>query len=343
MSSADRIGIIGLGYALGNVIRGNDDSIFDYIIANPPPDRDLFEGLKYRRALAEGQTAVSITVEAARAALHDAKLSAGDVDMLLGTVSVGQYFAPSALAGVHAELGLPDRCRVMALNTEYTAFLDGMKLAHTLIQTGSIGRSLIVAGVDWSQHMDYRHEAVSVAASDAAGAAVVGHTANDSLFTLIDWDNETNSQFYGALRMAALAVGPVPPTYAGPQDLFTAPVLELDASRGASAVRTFGLAVPPMVVNRLLAKHGLTGRDITLVAHQTSGLIFDEWNKRIRPACFISTLTELADMVSASVPVNLAKCYDQIKTDHLVLLGVGMEMHATAMLYARNAGTSLKP
>lgn len=343
MSSADRIGILGLGYALGNVIRGNDDPIFDYIIANPPPDRDLFEGLKYRRALAGGQTAVSITVEAARAALHDAKLSAGDVDMLLGTVSVGQYFAPSALAAVHAELGLPDRCRVMALNTEYTAFLDGMKLAHALIQTGSIGRSLIVAGVDWSQHMDYRHEAVSVAASDAAGAAVVGHTANDSLFTLIDWDNETNSQFYGALRMAPLAVDPVPPTYAGPQDLFTAPVLELDASRGAAAVRTFGLAVPPMVVNRLIAKHGLTARDITLVAHQTSGLIFDEWNKRIRPACFINTLTELADMVSASVPVNLAKCYDQIKTEHLVLLGVGMEMHATAMLYARNADTSLKP
>jgi 3-oxoacyl-[acyl-carrier-protein] synthase III len=97
-----------------------------------------------------------------------------------------------------------------------------------------------------------------------------------------------------------------------------------------------------MVVNRLLAKHGLSGRDITLVAHQTSGLIYGEWNTRIRPACFISTMTDLADMVSATVPVNLAKCYDQIKTDHLVLLGVGMEMHATVMLYGRNAGASVR-
>jgi 3-oxoacyl-[acyl-carrier-protein] synthase III len=67
-----------------------------------------------------------------------------------------------------------------------------------------------------------------------------------------------------------------------------------------------------------------------------SGRIFHEWNTRIRPAAFISTLTECADMVSATVPVNLAMCYDQIRTDRLVLLGVGMEMHATAMLYSRN-------
>jgi len=341
MTRADRVGIIGRGYALGSRIRENDDPIFEYVMAHPPPDRDLFDGLKYRRALADGQTGVSIAVEAAQAALDDARLSAPDVDMLLGTVSAGQYYAPNALAAVHAHLQLPDRCRVIALSTEYTAFLDGMKLAHDLIGSGSIGRALVVASADWTAHMDY-HEAVCVAASDAAGAAVVGRTLDTSCFTLVDWDNETNSQLYGTLRMSPRPVTPVTPTCTGPQGLFTTPLMQLDPSGGAAAVKTFGLPVPPLVVNRLLARHGISGQDITLVAHQTSGLIFSEWNARIRPACFISTLTDLADMVSATVPVNLAKCRDQIKTDHLVLLGVGMEMHATAMLYARNAGASLR-
>jgi len=141
MTPSERIGVIGRGYALGNQIRANDDPIFHYIIENPPPDRDLFEGLKYRRALGDGQTAVSIAVEASQAALDAANLSAPDVDMLLGSVSVGQYSAPNALAAVHADLKLPDRCRVIALNTEYTAFLDGLKLAHDLIGSGSIGRA----------------------------------------------------------------------------------------------------------------------------------------------------------------------------------------------------------
>lgn len=337
-----RIGIVGRGYALGSDIRTNDDPVFAYVNAHPPANRDLFEGLTYRRALADGQTGVSIAVEAAQAALDQAQLLPRDVDMLLGTVSVGPYYAPSALASVHAALKLPDRCRVMALNTEYTAFLDGMKLAHDLIHSGSIGRALVVASVDWTAHVDY-HEAICVAASDAAGAAVLARTPDTACFTLLDWDNETHAELYGALRMAPRPVAAVQRGRTGPQALFTRPLMELDASRGAQAVKTFGLAVPPMVVNRLLAKHGLTGKDITLVAHQTSELIYGEWNMRIRPACFISTLSELADMVSAGVPVNLAKCYDQIKTEHLVLLGVGMEMHATAMLYGRNnAGATLR-
>jgi 3-oxoacyl-[acyl-carrier-protein] synthase III len=335
-----RIGIIGRGFSLGEVIRGNDDPVFRDLIAHPPPNSDLFEGLTYRRVLGSDQTVVSISVAAAQAALTSAGITAQDVDMVLGSVSVGDYYAPSALAAVHAQLNLPDRCRVMGLSTEYTGFLDGLKLSHDLVQNGSMRRALIVAAVDWTSHMDYR-EAVCVAASDAAGAAVVGPTEEASCFALIDWDNETNSQLYGALRMASRPVGSRSPAYRTPEDLYTKPFMHLDAARGGPAVRTFGISVPPMVVNRLLAKHGLRGQDVTLVAHQVSGLIFNEWNNRIRPAASVSTLSECADMVSASVPVNLAMCYDEIKTEYLVLLGIGMEMHATALLYSRRQGASL--
>ncbi len=332
MTREERIAIVGTGYALGDEIRGNDDPIFDYLVAHPPPNRDLFEGLKYRRALADGQSLVSIATAAAQRALDDAGLTAQQINMLLGAASVGEYDAPNALAAVHAELGLADSCRVMALNSEYTGFIDGLKLAHDLIETGTIARALVVAGIDWTRHMDY-HEAVCVAASDAAGAAVVGRTSDATRFTLVDWDNQTSTRLYGALRMAPRPVA-VPPTYADAQ-LFTTPLMKLDDKTGAEAVKTFGLPVPPLVVNRLLAKHGLSGKDVALVAHQTSKLVQEYWIRNIRPACYVSTLTDLADMVSASVPVNLAKCYDEITKDHLVLLGIGIEMRATALLYTR--------
>ncbi len=333
----ERIAIVGTGYALGDTIRGNDDPIFEYVVAHPPPNSDLFQGLKYRRALAEGQSLVSITTAAAQRALDDAGLMAQQIEMLLGAASVGEYYAPNALAAVHAELGLSDSCRVMALNSEYTGFLDGLKLAHDLIANGTIARGLVVAGIDWTRHMDY-HEAVCVAASDAAGAAVVARTSDASRFTLVDWDNETNTRLYGALRMAPRPAA-VPPTYTyANAQLFTTPLMKLDDSTGAEAVKTFGLPAPPVVVNRLLARHGLSGKDVALVTHQTSKPVQDYWIQHIQPACHLSTLTDLADMVSASVPVILAKCYNEITRDRLVLLGIGIEMRATALLYARQTG-----
>ena len=118
--------------------------------------------------------------------------------------------------------------------------------------------------------------------------------------------------------------------------LFTTPLMKIDEQTGGPAVKTFGIPVPPQIIARMLARHGLTGKDITLVAHQSSKSIQDAWNSAIQPARYISTLEEFGDMVCSSVPVNLAKCYGEIDTDHLVLMGTGMEMHATALLYRRN-------
>ncbi len=328
---SDRIGLVGAGHALGDIVRGNDDPVFAYLRANPPPESDLFNGLKLRRVLDLGQDVVSIGVQAAKAALADAAIDAGQIDMLLGSASLGEYAAPSALGAVHAALGLGSRCRVMALNTQYTEFLDGVKLAHELVRAGTIDRALVLASIDWTRHMDYR-EAVSVAASDAAGAVVVARTADPAHFALVDWENQTDTSWYGALRMVPRSI---PLSSDGAACLFTTPTMKLSEVNGVAAVKTFGLPVPPQVVDRLLRRHGIASRDVTLITHQTSKLVQDAWVDAIKPGCHISTLTELADMVSASIPVNFAIWRTRIATDHLVLLGIGMEMRATALLYSR--------
>ncbi len=332
MPVSDRIGITGAGSALGEVERGNDDPVFAYLKANPPPNQDLFAGLKFRRALGPEQDVVQLGVEAGQMALDRAGVASAEIDMLLGAASIGEYFAPNALAAVHAALGLPPTCRVLALNTQYTEFLDGLKLANDLIAQGSIGRALVVTAIDWTRHMDY-HEAVCVAASDAAGAAVVARTSDATRFALLDWENQSDTSLYGALRMAPRALA-VPPHYAQ-QGVFSPPLMKLDDVRGAAAVKSFGLPFPPEIVARLLQRNGLTSDQIALIAHQTSKPVADYWLKQIQPGRFVGSLTELADMVSASVAVNLARGYEEIDRDYLVLLGIGMEMRATAVLYAR--------
>ena len=99
-----------------------------------------------------------------------------------------------------------------------------------------------------------------------------------------------------------------------------------------AAIGSRGDVVP---FTHLATRLASSGHDVTLITHQTSKLVQDAWVDAIKPGCHISTLTELADMVSASIPVNFAIWRTRITTDHLVLLGIGMEMRATALLYSR--------
>ena len=325
------ISILGVGHSLPDTIRENADPVFDYIRAHPGSNSDIFAGLKHRRVLGPNESVTSIMVTAAQNALASADLKAGDIDMLLGAASLGEYHSPNALSAVHAALGLSPNCRAMALNTEYTPFLDAMKIANDMITAGTIKTALVVVGMNWTQHMDYT-ESVCVAASDAAGAAVVGMCTDASKFHLVDWDNETDASRYGAFRMAhrpGSATATAPP-------LFTGPTMKIDDTTGRKAIMEFGIPAPPRVVARLLARNAITASDITLVPHQVAQMIADKWNAAIAPALYVSTHEDLADMVSASVPVNLSIYFDKIPTNHVVLVGIGMEMHTTALLYSRS-------
>ena len=338
MNLAARVATLGVGYCVPEFIRTNDDPIFAWLNSHQASNKDIFSGLAERRVLAQPGDVVDIMATAAIRALDDAGKLPGDIDFLFGSGSVGRYHAPNDLAAVHAALKLSDRCRILALNTEYTNFHDGMKLANDLVEVGTARCALVVCGCNWTHHVDY-HESVALATSDGAGAAVVGRTSDATKFRLVDWENETCTDWFGAFRMAQrrlyTALSPSPETGLPDPDLFSLPLIKLDDERGGNAVKQFGLPEPGAVVSRLLERNKVLARDVTLVAHQTSKFVQDAWASTIQPGQYVGTLELYGDMVSASVPVNLAKCYADIRMDKLVLLGIGMEMRATALLYAR--------
>lgn len=324
---------MGTGLAVGDIVRGNEDPVFTWVTAHPPPNHDIFDGLTYRRVLGPGQTVVSIAVAAASQAMERANVSAADVDLVVGAATIGEYYAPSSLAAVHAQLGLPRTARVLALNSEYTPFIDGLKVANDMIAAGTSRCALVVSASAWTAHMDY-HEAVCVAASDGAGAAVVTSTRDPKVFALLDWENETNTQLYGSFRMTPRPVA-VPPHFVPSPMIFTTPLMALDPERGGPAVKNFGLPVPVAVVQRLLARHGVAAEQVALVPHQTSRMVADYWKKEIAPGLYVTTLKDYADMVSATAAVNLASSVAEITQRYLVIMGIGMEMRATALLYSR--------
>lgn len=326
--------IKGVGFAVPEHVRTNDAPVFDWIRANPPPHTDLFKGFDQRRILAPGQTLLGLMAEAAAAALVDAGLGAGDIDLLIGVASVSDYISPNGLVALHQTLNLPSRCQVLPLGTEFTVFNDGLVLAEAMIRTGrGLRNALVVCGCNWSRHVSY-HEATCIGAADGAGAAVMAVTDDQQRFALVDVVTDTDTNYFGAMHMSARPVGAIdpPPPYLA--ESFTTPLMYI-GDEGADSYKQYGAKVPPQIVDRLLRRNGLAAGEITLIAHQASSVLSDAWAEAIQPGQYLTTLAEYANMTSASVPVTLAARYDEISRNDVVLLTIGLQQQTSAVLLRR--------
>ncbi|MEG4516347.1 MULTISPECIES: 3-oxoacyl-[acyl-carrier-protein] synthase III C-terminal domain-containing protein [unclassified Microcoleus] len=334
MANYDGIGIIGTGYAVPSQIRTNDDPIFDWLKQHPVPGQDLFKGYKERRVLSSGESVTELMVQAALVAIKDAGLNIGEIDALLGYDSVSEYLTPNGLAKVHQQLGLSPTTWIFPINDEYTNFNTGLLMANALVRARQVRNALVVCGCNWTRYVSY-HTPQSISASDGAGAAVVGELRDPSQFTLVDAENSVYTKVYGCMYMQPDAIARDAFDFQNnPEQIYTRPYFHITPT-GQQAFVEFIEKEPPRLIHRLLERHGIRGADIALITHQASTVLMDAWASAIAPAQYLQTLETFANMTLASIPVNLAYFYREIKTEYLVLLGLGTELKTAALLLKR--------
>lgn len=316
--------IVATGSALPEQIRTNDDPIFDWLRENPQYGQALFTGYSQRRVLGPGETVTSIMVAAARAALVQAQLAPSEIDLLLGVGSVGEYITPNTLAQVHAELGLPAGTEVMPLNNDFTNWTAAVVIADALIKAGRIGRALIACGANWTQYVSY-HTPQSVSAGDGAGATVIGPLTTPSQWRLLDRQTLTASEYYGDMFMASDAL---------PAGGFGAPYFHI-TPEGMKDYVVFGEREATAPVQELLTRNSLTPPEVTMICHQSSMALIDQWQTALPGITILQTIPTFANMVCATIPVNLDQLGSQIATDNLVTLGLGAQLQAGALLFTR--------
>ncbi len=333
MNQPERIAVAGVGFFVPPLVRTNDDPIFAWLRQHQPAGQDLFQGYKERRVLAcpdslcdLPKSLPDLMVPAAQRALDDAGLPAGKVEALFGDASVSEYVTPNELAEVHRRLGLPASAWIVPINL-MASFNTCLLLAHSLVQSGRCRNALIVCGCNWTRYVSYRTPQ-SVSAADGAGAAVVARTADPSRFALADAETVDDPADYGAMYMA----GDASRTADGVS--FTRPYFHITEA-GVGAFQNFGMKAPAAAAKRLLERNGLDGSQICLISHQASRVLLDAWKAAVGPGQYLDTLEQFANMVGANVPVNLAYHRDRIAKDELVLLALGPEFMASALLLRR--------
>jgi len=131
-------------------------------------DRWIVErtGIRERRIAADGESSASLGVAAGRAALTDAGIAAGDVDMLVVATATPEQPIPHTGAFVADGLGLA--CGSFDVGAGCAGFVYAVVVAAALLGTGTVRNVLVVGTETLSRVVDPADRSTRILFGDAA-------------------------------------------------------------------------------------------------------------------------------------------------------------------------------
>ncbi|MDQ2083683.1 beta-ketoacyl-ACP synthase III [Xanthobacteraceae bacterium Astr-EGSB] len=308
--SETRSVVLGIGSCLPRNVVTNDD------LARKVDTSDEWiaqrSGIRQRYIAEDGETTVTLGIEAARNALAAAQVEASSVDLIvLGTATPDNTFPASAVA-VQAGLGITGGA-AFDVQAVCSGFVYGMTTADALLRTGAFKRALVIGSETFSRILDWSDRTTCVLFGDGAGAVVLDAqtqpgTREDRgiLISRLRSDGRHKQKLF---------------VDGGPSTTQTVGHLRMEGK----AVFRHAVAMITGVVEESLAATGYTVDDIDwFVPHQANKRIIDDSAHKlgVAPEKIVITVDRHGNTSAASIPLALsvAVADGRIKKGDLVLL-----------------------
>ncbi len=178
IAGTGNVGLLGIGaYRPDRVV--TNDEICERIDSS---DEWIYTrtGIKTRRFAADGESAVSMAVEAGRRAITSAQLTGADIDAVI--VATSTHFlqtpacAPLAASAIGAH-GVP----AFDINVGCAGFGYALGVAADMVRAGSVGKALVIGSEKLSPTIDMTDRGNCFIFADGAGAVVVGETPDQGV------------------------------------------------------------------------------------------------------------------------------------------------------------------
>jgi 3-oxoacyl-[acyl-carrier-protein] synthase III len=269
-------------------------------------------GIRQRYIAKEGQNTSDLALGAARAALIDAGIDAGELDMVIVATTTPDRTFPSVGTMVQSRLGMAHGA-AFDVQAVCSGFIYGLSVADSMIRTGQARTILLIGAETMSRVLDWKDRTTCVLFGDGAGAVV-----------LQAHDGKGDNSDQGILNTRIFSDGRL-------QDL-------LHTDGGVSSTGSAGLL---RMQGKEVFKHAVTNIAAAIeasaaaagipvsevdwfVPHQANQRILDGTAKRLNidPAKVISTVASHGNTSAASVPLALVTAVQdgRIKRGDLVLL-----------------------
>ena len=269
-------------------------------------------GISERHIAAENETTSMLGIKAAQAALADAGLEPGDIDLVVCGTSTPDYTFPSTATLIQTGLGIT-RGAAFDVQAVCTGFVYAVATADKFLASGSHQRALVVGAETFSRIIDWNDRTTCVLFGDGAGAIVLeraegeGTSADRGVLT-------SHLRSDGRYRDKLYVDG-------GPGSTRTTGVLKME---GKDVFR-FAVGMVADVIGEAFAATGTSADDLTwFVPHQANRRIIEASADKLGIARenVVMTVEKHGNTSAASIPLALdvARKDGRIKPGDLVML-----------------------
>jgi 3-oxoacyl-[acyl-carrier-protein] synthase-3 len=291
-------------------------------------------GGQLRHVAAPGQATSDLATGAARAALDDAGLTAADVDLIVLATFTGDHRLPQAAGQVQRNLG--SRAKFLQVDSACTGFIDGLLVAHSLLETGAYRRALVLAADVTSMLNDPDDWLQQTVFGDGAGGVVLERDGRGCRTLFISTGSD------GDLGEYVFVPG------GGSRRPVSAEVLRAGLHHWRfrfAEITAWACDRMVLATREVVARAGIKLDEVALIVpHQASKRIIDDYAAAIDypRERILTTYPELGNVSGASIPVSLDMALRRgciHPGDWLVMPAVGAGMAWGAAAYRWAGGT----
>lgn len=262
-------------------------------------------GISERRIAPDGMHAAHIGTEAARKAMHEAGVEAGEVDILIVSTATPDRWLPSTACDIQALLGC-DNAVAFDVMAACTGHIYALSMAEGYIAAGRAEVALVVAAEKMSAIVDWTDRTTAVLFGDGGGAAVL---------------RPSNGSGRGILSSHLQSDGNLAELLYRPGGGAIEPISQSMLDEGRHLLRMHGREIFKNAVRSMaeacdiaLNKAGLTSSDIDLlVPHQANIRIIEATAKYAglpMDKVFVN-VDKYGNMSSATVPIAFDEAREQ--------------------------------
>lgn len=268
------------------------------------------------RHIAVGETTSGMAAGAAKKAMQDAGMAAGELELILVATVTPDHIAPSAACEVQAALGAENAVAI-ELNAACSGFVFALNTVQAYIRAGIYRKALVVGVETLSKIVDWKDRSTCILFGDGAGAAVLEACGEGGIQDFIQY---TDGAKGNALLCDAKPL----------KNLFADREPEQEYIRmDGQEVFKFAVKRVSESIDRLLLQNGCKAGEIgQFILHQANARIIQSVAKHLGEPMekFPMNLEHCGNTSGASVPIlldELNRAGRLARGDKLILSGFG--------------------
>ncbi len=269
-------------------------------------------GVLRRRHAEPAASASSLAVPACQAAVADAGLAMGDIDLLILNTITPDHADPGTAFFLQARLGIPG-IAVLDIKQQCAGLIYGLSIADHFVRAGTYRHVLVACSEVLSKRIDGSYEGrnIAILLGDGAGDVVIGHAEEARAAGAGEGPGILATSLHADGAGAKALYTAAPGTALGRPGCINAD----DVAAGRVHFRMDGKAVFENGVARMseaileaLETHALTFEDLALlIPHQANLRMLEEIVRKVGapPEKVFVNVEEYGNMASACLPVAL--------------------------------------